>query len=419
MDNLYDLIERDRTNWQNCKQALSDRGADMADAATDDFAGKILDLNSLDGFEDATELREFPDIEQNINDGDVRFIILEGSSNSAGIKLLTQFDNTPVTIDWGDGQSSTVNFSNSINKTPSVTHVFSNWQTTASGRKYNVVSFSAPTMTRFDLVRYGTYSNGRRLLWLAVKSLSLTRLECNTVGNGRLTSLVSLYLDCPNAVLGQSYLAWAPISRVSSFVVSTAVSQTAGGLYFGWPRFWRQDVNLSWPAQADFYGFFNNNPVVKKITLSNCNAANSYQVCCSGCSSLQYFKSDRCMQSFLSAFNSCVALEVIDLADAPVNGITNFTASTNLLSLQRVLFPSYIDTDDVGKPRPLADGMTSMGAIELINSGLVRDGLVEMFRSLPVNAALVSCNITGSAGAADLTADDIAIATDKNWTVVR
>jgi hypothetical protein len=48
-----------------------------------------------------------------------------------------------------------------------------------------------------------------------------------------------------------------------------------------------------------------------------------------------------------------------------------------------------------------------------------RKALVTLFNSLPtVNNGIV-IDITGNRGAADLTASDIQIATDKGWTVTR
>ena len=62
------------------------------------------------------------------------------------------------------------------------------------------------------------------------------------------------------------------------------------------------------------------------------------------------------------------------------------------------------------------------GASPQINvsyTGLARAALVTLFNSMPtVNAGQV-CNISHATGAADLTAEDLAIATNKGWTVTR
>ncbi len=62
------------------------------------------------------------------------------------------------------------------------------------------------------------------------------------------------------------------------------------------------------------------------------------------------------------------------------------------------------------------------GASPQINvsyTGLDRAALINLFKSMPtVNASQV-CNITGATGAADLTAEDLAIATNKGWSILR
>lgn len=62
------------------------------------------------------------------------------------------------------------------------------------------------------------------------------------------------------------------------------------------------------------------------------------------------------------------------------------------------------------------------GASPQINvsyTGLDRAALVGLFRSMPTVSANQICNITGATGAADLTAADLTIATNKGWTVTR
>lgn len=47
-----------------------------------------------------------------------------------------------------------------------------------------------------------------------------------------------------------------------------------------------------------------------------------------------------------------------------------------------------------------------------------REGLVEMFESLPTVTTARTITITGNPGVPDLTEEDKAIATAKNWTLV-
>lgn len=57
--------------------------------------------------------------------------------------------------------------------------------------------------------------------------------------------------------------------------------------------------------------------------------------------------------------------------------------------------------------------------INISYTGLNRAALVALFNSLPTVSASQVCNITGATGAADLTAEDLAIATAKGWTITR
>lgn len=57
--------------------------------------------------------------------------------------------------------------------------------------------------------------------------------------------------------------------------------------------------------------------------------------------------------------------------------------------------------------------------IDIRYTGLDRNALVQLFNSLPTVSAGQVCQITGATGAADLTAEDLAIATNKGWTITR
>lgn len=52
-------------------------------------------------------------------------------------------------------------------------------------------------------------------------------------------------------------------------------------------------------------------------------------------------------------------------------------------------------------------------------TGLDRQALRQLFKSMPTVSDSQVCNITGATGSADLTAEDLAIATEKGWSVVR
>jgi hypothetical protein len=56
-------------------------------------------------------------------------------------------------------------------------------------------------------------------------------------------------------------------------------------------------------------------------------------------------------------------------------------------------------------------------ATDLSSCSLLRDGIVNFFNSLPTITSSKAITLTGNPGVSDLTADDKAIATNKNWTL--
>ena len=62
---------------------------------------------------------------------------------------------------------------------------------------------------------------------------------------------------------------------------------------------------------------------------------------------------------------------------------------------------------------------TTAPQINVSNTGLDTNALVALFNSLPTVTAGQVINITGATGAASLTAEQLAIATNKGWTVTR
>lgn len=62
---------------------------------------------------------------------------------------------------------------------------------------------------------------------------------------------------------------------------------------------------------------------------------------------------------------------------------------------------------------------TTAPQLDVSYTGLNKSALVNLLNSLPTVQNSQVCNVTGCTGAADLTADDLAIATNKGWTVTR
>jgi hypothetical protein len=99
-----------------------------------------------------------------------------------------------------------------------------------------------------------------------------------------------------------------------------------------------------------------------------------------------------------SAFSGCVSLRTIILTD-----LTNVTITTgafsNCFSLQNLRVPNIVQTFTVA------------------DCAMERAALVQVFNDLGTPGTTRTITVTRNPGSADLTAADILIATNKNWTV--
>lgn len=104
-----------------------------------------------------------------------------------------------------------------------------------------------------------------------------------------------------------------------------------------------------------------------------------------------------------SAFGHCISLESITIEGegATINVSNSFS---KCISLKRLL----LNVRNIS------------GTLSIENCAFRRQGLVELFESLPVHSGSVakSITITGNPGVADLTEEDKAIATAKNWELI-
>ena len=101
---------------------------------------------------------------------------------------------------------------------------------------------------------------------------------------------------------------------------------------------------------------------------------------------------------------------ILDLRDAIyLTRIRMFGASSAFISgLKGLLVSSQAPFDSTAAPQ-----------IEVKYTGLDQAALVALFNSLPTVTDSQEIDVTGTTGAGDLTAEDIAIATGKGWTVTR
>lgn len=127
------------------------------------------------------------------------------------------------------------------------------------------------------------------------------------------------------------------------------------------------------------------------------------------------------------AFTNCEKMtKAPDLMFAQVSGDYAFVNAKKLEELLNLNITSNFNNMFANRLNSLkrmtldpSMGEVSSKTIDL-GSGpkLDRDAIVELFRSLPVSTETSTLTLTGNPGVAQLTEEDKAIATDKNWTLV-
>lgn len=186
--------------------------------------------------------------------------------------------------------------------------------------------------------------------------------------------------------------------------------------------------------------FFSDCQKIKKIKLKNFKNAQSYNLCYN-CNNLQDFITENCEFMFdISHFNRCFKLKnlpsyfrlsrnsvnnplpynapisdcIIDLSKTPA---TTYSTQFVILNGSSTNKFSYLKGLILNDQMSLTS--TSTTAVDVAYTGMERWALIALFNSLPTVSGDIICKITGATGAADLTADDLAIATNKGWTVTR
>lgn len=164
------------------------------------------------------------------------------------------------------------------------------------------------------------------------------------------------------------------------------------------------------------YDMFNNMPYLQEICAENVVLRGLYGNMFVDC---PYLKQLPCFSS-VASFESGSSYRVVNcpsLADT-------FLDLSYITSVPRILIYGTSAKPMRGiKGVVLSTSMTINGTsspqINLEYTGLNKAALVALFNSLPTVEDGQVCDITGATGAADLEAADLAIATEKGWTITR
>ena len=313
--------------------------------------------------------------------------------------------------------------------TASATATTLNWQTLALETGFDVTT---PTSLRAHIVRVTP----------SVSTNTITKLTCDGsyTSPANRTGLLWAHFTITNefnadALFGNnggsaSVMLQAVTSSNGVLIVSTLRASFYGcqGLVEV-PTFSSQ-LNSS---NLNCWGTFYNCKKLKKVvfdnivTATNGNSNNMFVLC-------EELESIEGIKAFIlgnTSFDSCYNLKklpVLSTVSTYANAAVILNKNKKLgpfFNIQKRLFASGGNSNYfieglkgliVSNEAPF-DGTSPQ--IDVSYTGLDRQALVNLFKSMPTVSASQVCNITGTTGANALTAEDLAIATDKGWSVVR
>lgn len=399
-----------RNFLDGCFSEVGAKGVNVTGMPRSRLRNAIGEIVICDGFEQTPELRQFPDIRAGLIDSTFKMIVLRGGTASIGIAV-TLPTGKSGTINWGDGSTTTLTASGAA---VNYYHTWTTWSTSSNGlEEYNVVTVSGEVtaISAIASLVYAPYY-WRTVIWIAAKSTTLLSFITSgaTISRG---GLLRVDMDTPNLAYINAQNAYA--LKVLNYTGKYPANYSGG--FMSGTMIDSITINSTVPTDVSSLFASGRNRSISLILRGD--VAINYANICQSNTTIRFFSTAYAWGNFSAAVQNCYNLKEIDLSNCPVNGITNADAWTNLYSCIKILFPSYIDANGIRQPKSYAPGMTSMGPLNITNSGLNRSALVEMFRSLPANAVAQNLTITGSVGAADLTAEEIAVVTIKNWVVIR
>lgn len=206
------------------------------------------------------------------------------------------------------------------------------------------------------------------------------------------------YLELPTGssiTSGQIAFAYmGPLSNTLDFTITNTGTSLSMWQNFKGSKFGNLTINSSTSIQSIF-ATSQNLQTIGGITGSSVTNASSAFSICPSLTSIGVIHLPA-VTNITSMFSSCTSLREIIFTDCSAVTTTT-TAFANCFSLKSLRMPG------------IATSFTIAGC------ALERDALVALFNDLATTTATIT--ITGNPGVPDLSAADLAIATDKGWTV--
>lgn len=313
-----------------------------------------------------------------------------------------------------------------------------NWQTLALETGFDVTT---PTSLRAHIVRVTP----------SVSTNTITGLTCHGsyTSPANQTGLLWAHFTIANEFDAQ-YLLGSNVAPAFNSQMLQAVTSTNGALivsnlnssFFGATELVEvptisSQVNSS---NLNCWGAFYNCKKLKKVvfdnivTRTNGNSTNMF----AGCDELEGIEGIKAFNLGNTSFDSCYNLKKLPV----LSTVSPYANAAVILNKNKKLGPTYLDLSFLNTQKRLVasgansdyfiEGLkglivsneapfdhTTSPQIDVSYTGLDRQALVNLFKSMPTVSASQVCNITGTTGASALTAEDLAIATDKGWSVVR
>lgn len=310
-----------------------------------------------------------------------------------------------------------------------------NWQTLALETGFDVTT---PTSLRAHIVRVtpsvstdtitkltcdGSYTNPTNYSGLLWAHFTITN-EFNAYmlfgKNGGFRSDMLQAVTSANGILNVSSVSEAFFSASQLEEVPTIASQSRSSDLGGW-------------------GAFYNCKKLKKVVFDNIvsgiggNSSNMFALC----EKLESIEGIKAFNLGNASFDSCYNLKKLPV----LSNVSPYANAFVILNKNKNLGPTYLDLSFFNTQKRLVasgvnsdyfiDGLKGLivsneapfdgtsPQIDVSYTGLDRQALRQLFKSMPTVSASQVCNITGTTGASALTAEDLAIATDKGWSVVR
>ena len=348
------------------------------------------------------------------------YAVYENRKNNVSIGFASGTFN--ITIDWGDGSSNTtVSSISTQTKSYTYTSLTSPILQDAYGQNYKTVlvtiTQNSGSLTQFNFggsTTIGTYN------WLDIlMSWSTARVQflkghpllqrfimysgsfSSQNINSYMTYLVSikifqLPINLGNPTQASNVFSQLGNCELGDITIGSAVS-TSG--LFQSAKF-RKVGNVNLSLSTNVTTLFQSCVNLQFVGNCNFNAANNFTNVFTACPELVKIGTitSSSVTNITTMFLNCVSLREITFTDcALVTTVAN--PFGNCFSLQKLRVPNIVQT------------------FTLIDCALERDALVQVFNDLGTPATTRTITVTRNPGSADLTAADILIATNKNWTV--